>query len=71
MDTQATLGDKVLALVAQPPEAAFTPSPRPRDAAERAIVEIRRDDAIPTTRERARQMPADAARGTRHQHDTR
>jgi hypothetical protein len=37
MDTQETLGGKVLALVAQPPETAFTPSARPRDAAERAI----------------------------------
>lgn len=32
-----TLGDKVLALVVQPPEPAFTVSPRPGDAAAKAI----------------------------------
>lgn len=37
MDTQETLGNKVLALVVQPPETSFTPSARPRDEAERAI----------------------------------
>lgn len=33
----ANLGQRVLALVAQPPEADCAPSPRPRDAAARAI----------------------------------
>ena len=37
MDTQANLGERVLALVAQPPDTACTPSPRPRDAATRFI----------------------------------
>ena len=37
METQAPLAEKVLALVAQPPDTGCTPSARPRDAAERAI----------------------------------
>ena len=37
MSKDGSLGDKVLALVVQPPEAQFTPSPRPADAAARAI----------------------------------
>ncbi|HEY9106649.1 MAG TPA: hypothetical protein VIN58_08200 [Roseateles sp.] len=37
METQAPLGEKVLALVAKPPDTGCTPSARPRDAAERAI----------------------------------
>lgn len=37
MSNSATLGEKVLALVAQPPEPAFTAIPRPAEAAARAI----------------------------------
>jgi hypothetical protein len=37
MDKPETLGNKVLALVAQPPETAFIASGRPRDAAQHAI----------------------------------
>jgi hypothetical protein len=37
MTNDVSLGDKVLALVAQPPEPTFTVSPRPGDAAARAI----------------------------------
>jgi hypothetical protein len=37
MSKDGTLGDKVLALVVQPPLAQLTPSPRPADAAARAI----------------------------------
>lgn len=37
MATQAPLGEKVMALVTQPPDTECTPSARPRDAAERAI----------------------------------
>jgi len=37
METQANLGERVLALVAQPPDTGCTPSARPRDAAARAI----------------------------------
>ncbi|HEY1131199.1 MAG TPA: hypothetical protein VGF12_17460 [Roseateles sp.] len=37
MGTETNLSEKVLALVVQPPESGCTPSPRPRDAAERVI----------------------------------
>lgn len=37
METQAPLGERVLALVVQPPDTDCTPSPRPADAAARAI----------------------------------
>lgn len=37
MSKDATLGDKLLALVVQPPDAVFTRSARPADAAARAI----------------------------------
>ncbi|MDR7333010.1 hypothetical protein [Roseateles asaccharophilus] len=37
MSKDPSLGDKVLALVVQPPPGQFTPSPRPADAAARAI----------------------------------
>ncbi|MBW8847689.1 MAG: hypothetical protein JF607_22235 [Burkholderiales bacterium] len=37
MNTQANLGERVLALVAQPPDTECRASPRPRDAADRAI----------------------------------
>ena len=37
MASDASLGNKVLALVSQPPEARFTPVPRPGDAAAKAI----------------------------------
>jgi hypothetical protein len=37
MDTQANLGDRVLALVVQPPTTECKPTPRPQDAAARAI----------------------------------
>jgi hypothetical protein len=37
MDTQANLGDRVLALVVQPPATECKPTPRPQDAAARAI----------------------------------
>lgn len=37
MATETTLSEKVLALVVQPPEPGCVPSPRPRDAAARAI----------------------------------
>jgi len=37
MSSNANLGDRVLALVATPPQPDFAPSPRPRDAATRAI----------------------------------
>lgn len=37
MGSEANLTDKVLALVARPPEPECTPSPRPADAARRAI----------------------------------
>jgi hypothetical protein len=37
MDTQANLGDRVLALVVQPPTTECRPTPRPQDAAARAI----------------------------------
>ena len=37
MAVTGNLGERVLALVVQPPEAGCVPSPRPRDAAERAI----------------------------------
>lgn len=37
MSSSANLGERVLALVTTPPEPGVTPSPRPRDAAARAI----------------------------------
>jgi hypothetical protein len=37
MDTQANLGERVLALVVQPPVTECKPTPRPQDAAARAI----------------------------------